>query len=75
MTATLWISILPRGRVRSRYQRTLSPSAHRVRRETLYLNPGSAGPRRFSLTISLGLVTIRADELQPRLVTLMENLR
>jgi putative phosphoesterase len=44
------------------------------RRETLYLNPGSAGPRRFNLPISLGLVTIRADALQPRLVTLMENL-
>ena len=40
------------------------------RHGVLYLNPGSAGPRRFSLPISLGLVTIRADSLQPRLVTL-----
>jgi uncharacterized protein len=39
--------------------------------DVLYLNPGSAGPRRFSLPISLGLVTIRADSLEPRLVTLL----
>jgi hypothetical protein len=41
------------------------------RHGVLYLNPGSAGPRRFTLPISLGLVTIRADELQPQLVTLL----
>jgi uncharacterized protein len=40
------------------------------RKGVLYLNPGSAGPRRFTLPISLGLITIRANELQPRLVTL-----
>jgi putative phosphoesterase len=36
----------------------------------LYMNPGSAGPRRFSLPVSIGLLTIGADGLQPRLVTL-----
>jgi putative phosphoesterase len=41
------------------------------RRGVLYLNPGSAGPRRFTLPISLGLLTIRGDELQPQLVTLL----
>jgi uncharacterized protein len=41
------------------------------RRGVLYLNPGSAGPRRFSLPISLGLVTISASALEPRLVTLL----
>ena len=41
------------------------------RREVLYLNPGSAGPRRFSLPISLGLVTISAHALEPRLLTLL----
>jgi putative phosphoesterase len=40
------------------------------RQGVLYLNPGSAGPRRFSLPISLGLVTIGPDALQPQLVTL-----
>jgi putative phosphoesterase len=41
------------------------------RQGVLYLNPGSAGPRRFSLPISLGLVTIRANALEPRLLTLL----
>ena len=40
-------------------------------RDVLYMNPGSAGPRRFSLPISLGLVTIYAGGLQPQLVTLL----
>ena len=40
------------------------------RRGVLFMNPGSAGPRRFSLPASIGLVTIGADGLQPRLVTL-----
>jgi putative phosphoesterase len=40
------------------------------RKGVLYLNPGSAGPRRFSLPISLGLLTIQGDVLQPELVTL-----
>jgi uncharacterized protein len=42
------------------------------RHGVLYLNPGSAGPRRFSLPISLGLVTIQGGLLQPELVTLRE---
>jgi putative phosphoesterase len=37
----------------------------------LYLNPGSAGPRRFSLPITLGLVTMLPDALEARLVTLL----
>ena len=40
------------------------------RHGVLYMNPGSAGPRRFNLPISLGLLTVRADGLQPQLVTL-----
>ena len=40
------------------------------RKGVLYMNPGSAGPRRFSLPVSIGLLTIGADGLQPRLVTL-----
>ncbi len=36
----------------------------------LYMNPGSAGPRRFSLPVSIGLLAIGPDGLQPRLVTL-----
>jgi len=41
------------------------------RQGVLYLNPGSAGPRRFTLPISLALVTLGADGLQPRLLTLL----
>jgi uncharacterized protein len=40
------------------------------RHGVLYMNPGSAGPRRFSLPISLGLLTIRGASLEPELVTL-----
>jgi predicted phosphodiesterase len=35
-----------------------------------YLNPGSAGPRRFSLPISVALIDVDATSLEPRLVTL-----
>jgi putative phosphoesterase len=40
------------------------------RNGVLYMNPGSAGPRRFSLPISLGLLTVQDGELHPELVTL-----
>src|SRR5271154_3581313 len=41
------------------------------RQGVLYMNPGSAGPRRFSLPVSLGILTIDADSLQPQLLTLL----
>ena len=36
----------------------------------LYLNPGSAGPRRFKLPISLARLTVRGARLTAQLVTL-----
>jgi uncharacterized protein len=36
----------------------------------LYFNPGSAGPRRFSLPVSLGFLEISAKGIEPRLVTI-----
>jgi uncharacterized protein len=36
----------------------------------LYLNPGSAGPRRFKLPISLARLTVTGARVQARLVTL-----
>ena len=36
----------------------------------LYINPGSAGPRRFSLPISAGELLVSADLLTPRIVEL-----
>ena len=41
------------------------------RKGILYFNPGSAGPRRFSLPVSLGLVSIRDQAIVPDLVTLL----
>ena len=36
----------------------------------LYLNPGSAGPRRFRLPISMAAVEVRGRELRPELIEL-----
>lgn len=36
----------------------------------LYFNPGSAGPRRFSLPISVGKIQIRNGELLPEIILL-----
>jgi uncharacterized protein len=40
------------------------------RKGVLYFNPGSAGPRRFSLPVSLGFLEIEAGKIEPRLQTL-----
>ncbi len=37
----------------------------------LYLNPGSAGPRRFSLPITLAELVLDADEIRAEIVTLV----
>ncbi|MBI3638054.1 MAG: metallophosphoesterase family protein [Candidatus Rokubacteria bacterium] len=39
----------------------------------LYLNPGSAGPRRFSLPIALARLRVTPSRLHPELVTLDDN--
>ncbi len=40
------------------------------RRGVLFFNPGSAGPRRFSLPISLGILECDAAGIRPKLITL-----
>jgi putative phosphoesterase len=40
------------------------------RKGVLYFNPGSAGPRRFSLPVSLGFLEISPEEIRPRLQTI-----
>lgn len=40
------------------------------RKGVLYFNPGSAGPRRFTLPISLGMLEISRSSITPRLVEL-----
>lgn len=38
----------------------------------LYFNPGSAGPRRFSLPVSVGRIRIKQGELLPEIILLEE---
>ena len=49
----------------------VSGHSHRPRIETvggvLYLNPGSAGPRRFTLPIALATLELTGDALRPRI--------
>ena len=40
------------------------------RKGVLYFNPGSAGPRRFSLPVSVGFLNIDDGSIKPRLHTL-----
>jgi putative phosphoesterase len=40
------------------------------RHGVLYFNPGSAGPRRFQLPISLGRLTVTGSKIEPELITL-----
>lgn len=40
------------------------------RKGVLYINPGSCGPRRFELPVTIGILEIRQGELLPSLVDL-----
>jgi putative phosphoesterase len=42
------------------------------RGSTLFINPGSAGPRRFKLPITLGIMLIDHDAVDARIVTLLD---
>lgn len=44
---------------------------HEIRDSVLYLNPGSAGPRRFQLPVTLGLLTVTERGLTPRIIPLL----
>jgi putative phosphoesterase len=42
-----------------------------TKKGVLYFNPGSCGPRRFELPVTVGLLTVSADgELKPEIVTI-----
>jgi len=46
------------------------PNYH-TKKGVLYFNPGSCGPRRFELPVTVGLLTVDADrELKPEIITL-----
>lgn len=40
--------------------------------DVLYLNPGSIGPKRFTLPISMAYIRIEGDVMHPELITLPE---
>ncbi|WP_210639046.1 metallophosphoesterase family protein [Pseudomonas sp. Tri1] len=42
------------------------------RGERVYLNPGSAGRRRFKLPVTLALLEVSASAIEPRIVQLLE---
>lgn len=44
------------------------------RKSVLYFNPGSAGPRRFSLPVSLGSLDISSSTITPKLIDLSSKL-
>jgi len=56
-------------------QVVVSGHSHRPKVErrggVLYLNPGSAGPRRFRLPVAVGEVVVRGGEVSGRVVELM----
>jgi predicted phosphodiesterase len=43
-----------------------------TRRGVVYLNPGSAGPRRFRLPITLATVDLSAEPLRPLIQRIVE---
>lgn len=55
-------------------QVVVSGHSHRPRVEhrdgVIYVNPGSAGPRRFQLPVSVGQLLVHDDRIEPRLITL-----
>lgn len=43
------------------------------RGDRLFLNPGSAGPRRFKLPVTLALIEVHPQALEPRLISLLQT--
>jgi len=60
--------------VAARFDAVISAHSHKPERfekaGVLYLNPGSAGPRRFKLPVSLAKLKIAAGKIEAELVTL-----
>lgn len=52
------------------YGHSHKPSIER-RNGVLYFNPGSCGPRRFELPVTLGILDITSARLEPRIVHLL----
>jgi uncharacterized protein len=60
-----------------RIQVIISGHSHRPSIETregvLFMNPGSAGPRRFKLPITVGRLTIRGSSMRGEIINLLNN--
>ena len=58
------------------FQVVVSGHSHRpkikYRDGVLYINPGSAGPRRFTLPISVGMLEIEGSNITPKIIELEE---
>jgi len=65
---------MTRTRFRVGFHVVVSGHSHRPaideRNGVLYVNPGSAGPRRFALPVSIGELDIPGHRVAPRLTTL-----
>ena len=65
------VNDLARDPAASEIDIVISGHSHRPRIETrdgiLYLNPGSTGPRRFTLPIALATLDLSGDELRPEI--------
>jgi putative phosphoesterase len=63
-------------RPRPRFQAVIYGHSHQPRLAcqdgVLYLNPGSAGPRRFTLPVTLALLRVREGRLQAEVVNLAD---
>ncbi len=63
------------SRPRPRFQAVIYGHSHQPRLErqdgVLYLNPGSAGPRRFTLPVTLALLRVQEGRLQAEVVNLL----
>jgi putative phosphoesterase len=61
----------------ARFDVVISGHSHVPKREerdgVLYFNPGSAGPRRFKLPISLGRLTVEGDKIRTEVVELLPS--
>jgi hypothetical protein len=58
------------------FQVVISGHSHVPRHETrdgvLYFNPGSAGPRRFKLPVTIGRLTIEAGNVRPEIIPILK---
>lgn len=55
----------------------ISGHSHKAKTEirggVLFLNPGSAGPRRFRLPVTIARITVDSADLRPRIITLTQT--